>query len=60
MAVALPFNYVGESKREGKPSIYAFEGETTILRSEYHIGKQGPGLGNEVKITYAIEASPKK
>ncbi len=58
--VELPFNYAGETKRNNKPSIYTFEGEYSIKRSEFHIGKSGPGLGDDVKITFSIETSAAK
>jgi len=59
--VELPFNYVGEFKNEGRPSIYTLEGEYTLNRIEYHVGKEAKMAGNDVKVTYSIEASaPKK
>ena len=57
--VELPFNYIGETLRKDKPSIYTFEGETTISRLDYHIGKSGPMLSDDVKITFSVETSPK-
>jgi polyisoprenoid-binding protein YceI len=59
--VELPFNYVGEFKNDPRPSIFTFEGEYTINRLEYHIGKESKMASNDVKVTYSIEASaPKK
>ncbi len=49
------FNYVGEAKREGKPSIFVFEGQATINRAAFKIGGEGPSLGSEVVIKFSAE-----
>jgi polyisoprenoid-binding protein YceI len=58
--IELPFNYIGETKIPNKPSVYTFEGEYSINRVDYHVGTENKMLGSEVKISYSIEASPKK
>jgi K(+)-stimulated pyrophosphate-energized sodium pump len=57
--VAIPFNFLGEAKREGEPSIYTFEGEITINRVDYTVGSSNPALSNDVKITFSIESEKK-
>ena len=44
--------------KEGKqlPSIYIFDGEFNFNRVDFGIGKSGASLGDEVKVTFSIEA----
>jgi len=52
--IEILFNYVGESVREGKPSIFVFIGETTFNRTDFGVGEPSKALGDEVKINFSL------
>lgn len=68
----IPFNYVGESvfkdkdgkpltDKEGKPypPVYTFDGEFKINRVDFHVGESGVSLGDDVTISFSVEAKKK-
>lgn len=48
-------NKAGDHPRAGKPWL-GFDAETTILRSDFNLGKYAPFVGDEVGIKISIEA----
>ena len=51
------FNYLGEITTPYKSKVYSFEGETTISRNDFGIGKQNlPFLGDEAKVEFSVES----
>ncbi|MCC7301653.1 MAG: sodium-translocating pyrophosphatase [Bacteroidia bacterium] len=55
LPVDVYFNYVGEARREGKPSIFTFEGECRIDRTSFKVGEESKGVGSEVLIKFSAE-----
>ncbi len=53
--IVVYFNYLGEAKREGKPSIFVFEGESRLNRMDYKIGRESKGVGSDVVIKFSAE-----
>ncbi len=63
--IEIPFNYLGEFKRESKdgkqhPSIYTFDGEFRIKRSDFHVGTSSVTLGDEAAISFSIDTKKKE
>ena len=58
--IEFPLIYLGKQDTgRGYPSA-AFEGEITIKRTEFGVGKEGVSLGDEVTIEFSLELNPKK
>ncbi|MBT3939594.1 MAG: V-type H(+)-translocating pyrophosphatase, partial [Pelagibacterales bacterium] len=58
--IEFPLFYLGKQDTgRGYPSA-AFEGEITIKRTEFGVGKEGVSLGDEVTIEFSLELNPKK
>jgi K(+)-stimulated pyrophosphate-energized sodium pump len=58
--IEFPLIYLGKQDTgRGYPSA-AFEGEITINRTEFGVGKEGVSLGDEVTIEFSLELNPKK
>jgi len=57
-SVAVPFNYLGEKVTSWGTKVYTFEGEATINRNDFSIGKPAlEFLGDEAKIEFTVESS---
>lgn len=59
-SIAVPFNYLGEKVTNWGTKVYSFEGEATINRNDFGIGKPNlEFLGDEAKIEFTVESSIK-
>jgi K(+)-stimulated pyrophosphate-energized sodium pump len=57
-SIAVPFNYLGEKTTSWGTKVYTFEGETTINRNDFNIGKPAlEFLGDEAKIEFTVESN---
>ncbi|MCX6276060.1 MAG: YceI family protein [Bacteroidetes bacterium] len=59
-SIAVPFNYLGEKVTSWGTKVYTFEGEATINRNDFGIGKPNlEFLGDEARIEFTVESSIK-
>lgn len=53
--IAVPFRFSGMKTIDGKSAL-VFEGETTLNRRDFNVDYSGPGLGDEVTVTFSLVA----
>lgn len=56
--VDLPFTYIGKETLENNYQVAAVEGELTVNRTEFGVGKSGSKVQDEVKVKFFAELNP--